>query len=426
LRDSATILHVDMDCFFAAVEVLRDPSLAGKPVIVGGAGLRGVVASCSYEARAYGIHSAMPSSRARRLCPHAVFVPGHYDVYADYSKHINDVFRSYTPLVEGISLDEAFLDVSGAQRLFGPAPEIAAQIRHRIFEEHGLWASVGVASCKLIAKLASEAAKPTASLKGPVPGKGVVVVDVGDELAFLHPLPVGALWGVGPATRERLRRFGVATVGDLAHVPLDTLVTALGKGVGQHLHGLAWAEDDRPVVPEGKAKSISHEETYAHDIADRERLHREIVRMGDAVASRLRESGLAGRTVSIKVRFHDFATITRSHTVGGGIDNGPEIVRIASALIDAVDVSAGVRLLGVGVSNLVEGIEAQLTFDDLIAQQPGGPTPTWDEATKAVDEVRRRFGERALGPAVLADGAGVQVKRRGEQQWGPSGPAAGE
>src|SRR3954470_8233879 len=246
-----------MDCFFVAVEVLRDPALAGKPVIVGGAGNRGVVASCSYEARAYGIHSAMPSTRAKRLCPHATVVPGHYDLYAEYSKHINDVFRSYSPLVEGISLDEAFIDVAGARRLFGPAPDMAAAIRRRIFDEHGLWASVGVASCKLIAKLASEAAKPKASIKGPVPGAGVVAVAAGDELAFLHPLPVGALWGVGPATRDRLQRFGVTTVGDLAALPLETLISALGKGLAQHLHALAWADDDRPVVPDAKAKSVS-------------------------------------------------------------------------------------------------------------------------------------------------------------------------
>jgi DNA polymerase-4 len=409
IREDATILHVDMDCFFAAVEVLREPSLAGKPVIVGGAGPRGVVASCSYEARAYGIHSAMPSTRARGLCPHAVFVSGHYDVYAEYSKAINNVFRSYTPLVEGISLDEAFLDVAGAQRLFGRAPAIAAEIRRRIFDEHGLWASVGVATCKLIAKLASEAAKPKASLKGPVPGRGVVVIEPGEELAFLHPLPVGALWGVGPATRERLRRFGVATVADLANVPAETLVAALGKSLGQHLHALAWADDDRPVVAEAKVKSVSHEETYAHDISDREELHREIVRMGDAVAARLRESGLGGRTVQIKVRFHDFATITRSHTVGGPVDTGPEIIRVAATLLEGVDVSSGVRLLGVGVSNLTEGAEAQLSFDDLFATNDAS-TPQWDEATRAVDEVRRRFGPRALGPAVLADGGGVKRK----------------
>jgi DNA polymerase-4 len=207
-------------------------------------------------------------------------------------------------------------------------------------------------------------------------------------------------------------------VGDLAHVPVETLVAALGKSLGQHMHALAWADDDRPVVAEAKVKSISHEETYAHDIADRDELHREIVRMGDAVGARLRESGLGGRTVQIKVRFHDFATISRSHTVGGPVDTGPEIIRVAAMLLDGVDVSSGVRLLGVGITNLMEGTEAQLSFDDFFPANDAR-TPQWDEATRAVDEVRRRFGERSLGPAVLADGGGVRVKRRGEQQWGP-------
>jgi DNA polymerase-4 len=345
-----------------------------------------------------------------------VFVPGHYDLYAEYSRHINDVFRSITPLVEGISLDEAFLDVAGARRLFGSPPEMAALIRTRIHDEHGLWASVGVAPSKLIAKLASEAAKPTASLQGPQPGPGVVVVEPGTELAFLHPLPVGALWGVGPATRERLQRFGVSTVGDLAQLPLETLSAALGAGLGRHLHDLAWARDDRPVVPDSKAKSISHEVTYARDLDDRTELHRELVRMGDAVAARLREAGVTGRTVNLKVRFHDFATITRSQTVPTPIDGGQDIIRIASGLLDGVDVSSGVRLLGVGMSNLVEGKQAQLSFDDALM----GTSSGWDEATKVVDEVRRRFGDRSLGPAVLVDGTGVRVKRRGEQQWGPN------
>ena len=420
MRREATILHVDMDAFFVAVEVLDNPSLAGKPVIVGGSGERGVVASCSYEARAYGIHSAMPSVRARRLCPHAIFLHGNYDRYSEYSRRIHDVFRSFTPLVEGIALDEAFLDVGGARRLFGPAPVIAHAIRDQLERDLGLSASVGVAPNKLLAKLASEAAKPHASLQGTQAGAGVFVVEPGAELAFLHPLPVRALWGVGPATAKRLLRFGVVTIGDLAKVPVDTLVGALGPALGRHLHELSWARDSRPVVPVGKPKSIGHEETYARDIDDAEELHREVIRMSDAVASRLRKAGMTGRTVTLKVRYHDFSTITRSHTAGGPIDTAPAIARTAAGLLDAVDVTPGVRLLGVSVTNLAEGEGAQLSFDEL-GDAEGLESDGWDAASRAIDEVRQRFGERALGPAILADGDGVRVKRRGEQQWGPGG-----
>ena len=408
------ILHVDMDAFYASVETLRDPSLAGRPVIVGGAGERGVVASCSYEARAYGIHSAMPSARARRLCPHAAFVPGSFRLYADYSRRIHQVFSSFTPLVEGIALDEAFLDVGGARRLFGPPPDVARAVRERVMAELGLGCSVGVGTSKLVAKLASKAAKPTPSLRGPVPGPGVVVVPAGGELAFLHPLPVSALWGVGPATRERLGRLGVATVGDLAALPLDALVGCVGAAVGNHLHALAWGRDHRPVEPARAVKSVGHEETYAQDLVEPAQLRREAVRMADAVASRLREGSLAGRTITVKVRFHDFSTITRSCTLPAAVDTGPELAKVAISLLDRVDPTAGVRLVGVSVSKLASGAARQLGLEDASA-------PAWGQAAGAVDEVRSRFGQAAVGPAALVADGTLGVRRRGDQQWGPRG-----
>ena len=407
------ILHVDMDSFYVSVEVLQDPSLKGKPVIVGGSGDRGVVASCSYEARAYGIHSAMPSTRARRLCPDAIFLSGHYDLYSEYSRKLHAVLTSFTPLVEGISLDEAFLDVTGAQRLFGTGAEIGQRIRQRVAEELVLACSVGVASNKLLAKLASKAAKPRAARSGTEPGLGVCVVEEERELEFLHPLPVSALWGVGPATEARLQRFGVATIGDLATVPLATLVGSLGQALGAHLHELANGRDPRPVEPDREVKSVSHEETYAVDHVEREALRVEAVRMADSVANRLRDARLSGRTVTIKVRFGDFSTITRSHTLPSPVDSGPTIARAAVELLDQVDVSPGVRLFGVGVSNLAEDGARQLSLDD--ALNAAG----WEDATKAVDEVRARFGDRAVGPGTLASSDGLRVKRQGDTQWGP-------
>jgi DNA polymerase-4 len=414
-RLDATVLHVDMDAFYASVEVLHDPALRGRPVIVGGTGDRGVVASCSYEARVYGVHSAMPSTRARRLCPHAVFLAGRYELYSDYSRRIHEVFKSFTPLVEGIALDEAFLDVSGARRLFGEPAAIAWAIRARIHDELGLRASVGVATTKFVAKLASEAAKPRADRRGTRAGRGVVVVAPGEELAFLHPLPVQALWGVGPATRQRLERFGVRTIGELAALPEDSLVAALGSAVGRQLHQLAWAHDDRAVEPEQQVKSVGHEETYARDHHELAPLKREAVRLADSVASRLRKHDLAGRTVSIKVRFHDFRTITRSRTLPAAVDSGPDIARAAAGLLEHVDPSTGVRLFGVSVSNLIDQRSRQLTLDETDAAGWGG-------VTAAVDRIRGRFGDRAVGPATLVGDTGLRVKRQGDTQWGPAGP----
>jgi len=413
-RRDSTVLHVDMDAFYASVEVLHDPALRGRPVIVGGTGDRGVVASCSYEARAYGVHSAMPSTRARRLCPQAVFLAGRYDLYSDYSRRIHEVFRSFTPLVEGIALDEAFLDVSGARRLFGEPLAIASGIRTRIHDDLGLSASVGVASSKFVAKLASEAAKPRADRRGTRAGRGIVVVAPGEELAFLHPLPVQSLWGVGPATRQRLERFGVRTIGDLAALPEASLVTALGPAIGHQLHQLAWAHDDRAVEPDQQAKSIGHEETYARDHHELAPLKREAVRLADSVASRLRKHDLAGRTVNIKVRFHDFRTITRSRTMPAAVDSGPDIARVAASLLEHVDPSPGVRLFGVSVSNLIDQRTRQLTLDEVDA-------PGWGGVTAAVDRIRGRFGDRSVGPATLADDTGLRIKRQGDTQWGPAG-----
>ncbi|MEA2932475.1 MAG: polymerase [Actinomycetota bacterium] len=456
--DRLTILHVDMDAFYASVEVLDDPTLAGRPVIVGGSGDRGVVASCSYEARAWGVRSAMPSARARRLCPDAVFRPGRFERYAELSGQLHDIFLGFTPLVERISLDEAFLDVAGARRLLGSGPEIAAAIRQRILGEMGLPASVGVATCKFIAKMASVAAKPSAAPTGPVPGVGVWVVAPGQELAFLHPHPVRALWGVGPATHRRLDRFGVRTVGDLAALPVDALVGALGPALGRHLHELAWGRDRRPVVPERVVKSIGHEETFATDLRDHDVLHVEVVRQSDAVATRMRKAAVAGRTVTLKVRFHDFRTITRSRTAPAPVDTGRELARLAGELLASVDCSEGVRLLGVSASNLVERGAEQLSLGAMAGSGDGSGNGPGDGSgggsgggpaggtgnrsgngsggggngsgsgsgaepvARAMDDVRRRFGDAAVGPASLIGTGGLKLKRQGDQQWGPSAP----
>jgi DNA polymerase-4 len=430
-----------MDAFFAAVEVLDDPHLAGRPLVVGGIGRRGVVASCSYEARAFGIRSAMPSGQARRLCPHATFVAGRYDRYAEVSRAIHEIFGRYTPLVEGIALDEAFLDVSGARRLFGPAPTIAARIRRDVLEEVRLACSVGVAATKFVAKLASEAAKPRAALAGTIPGSGVVVVRPGAELAFLHPLPIEALWGVGPATAVRLRRLGVTTVGQLASVPVEALESSVGRASGRHLHQLARAIDLRPVQANQAPKSVGHEETWAYDRYDPADLHLQVVRMADAVAARMRRAGVTGRTVTLKVRFGDFRTVTRSQTLATGVDSGPTLAKVGAGLLARIDPSAGVRLLGLSVSSLVPGRAVstgaagqagqavlgadpgeQMVLDlHLERDGPDAGTPAgWQAATGAVDEVRRRFGEAAVGPAALLVGSRLRLKRRGDTQWGPA------
>ncbi|MEK7292317.1 MAG: DNA polymerase IV, partial [Actinomycetota bacterium] len=293
---SRTILHVDMDMFYVAVELRRHPELMGMPVVVGGDGARGVVAAASYEARRYGVFSAMSSAQARRLCPQAVFLPGDQGLYSEVSAQVFDVFSEYTPLVEGLSLDEAFLDVTGAVRLFGSGMEIAHDIRRRVRHETQLECSVGVAPSKFIAKLASKVAKPRSTADSVEPGFGVVEVRPGDELAFLYPLKVSALWGVGPVTLTKLQRLGIATIADLAAFDVRTLQTVIGQAHGEHLHELANGRDDRAVVPSSEAKSIGHEETFTDDIYTRDDIHTRLVRLTDAVARRCRTEGLSPRT----------------------------------------------------------------------------------------------------------------------------------
>ena len=414
------ILHVDMDAFYVSVELRRRPDLVGKPVVVGGTGNRGVIAAASYEARRFGVFSAMPSSTARRLCPHAVFLPGDHELYASVSRQVHEIFHTVTPFIEPLALDEAFLDVTGAVRLFGDGVSIARRLRADVHDELGLTCSVGVAPNKFLAKLASKAAKPVPRPDGVVEGPGVVEVRPGEELAFLHPLPVKALWGVGPATLERLGRFGVRTVGDLAQIDEQALVAAVGRAHGQHLHRLAWGLDDRPVEVDREMKSIGHEETFPHDLHTHEELQRELVRLSDAVAGRLRAHGTGARTLTLKVRFAGFHTITRSTTVPSPVQTAHAIVQAVTPLLDAVDPSAGVRLLGVSTSNFGAPSE-QLSLDDLMAGGADAPaTPgEWQAAEETMDAIRTRFGSAAIGPASAIGRKGLRLVRKGAQQWGP-------
>jgi DNA polymerase IV len=415
-----TVLHADMDAFFVSVELRRRPELAGQPVVVGGTGNRGVVAAASYEARRFGVHSALPSTVARRRCPHAVFLPGDHTLYSEVSRQVREIFERYTPLVEPLSLDEAFLDVTGARRLFGDGRAIAVQIRAAIADELDLGCSVGVAPNKFLAKLASVEAKPRAHRDRIDPGEGVTVIQPGSEQEFLDPLPVQRLWGVGPATLDKLQRLGVVTVADLRRLDLSVLSTSLGANQARHLAALAVGADDRDVEPDREAKSIGHEETYAQDKHSPAEIRRELIRLIDAVTQRMRKQGVGARTWTLKVRFAGFVTITRSVTTQNTVDESQEIIDLLTPVLAGIDPSPGVRLLGVSGSNLGTPV-AQLTFDDVADERPD-----WHAATDALDEIRDKFGSDAIGRGSSIVGGRIRTIKRGGQQWGPDQPPSRE
>ncbi len=383
------ILHVDMDAFYASVEIRDRPELAGRPVVVGGTGGRGVVLSASYQARAFGVRSAMPVARAQRMCPRAVFVAPRRGVYAAVSKEVMAIFGTVTPEVEPLALDEAFLNVSGALRRLGPPAVIAGDIRAQVARQQGITCSVGVAPTKFVAKIASARCKPD----------GLLVVPRDSVLGFLHPLPVAALWGVGERTGEVLARLGLRTVADIAHTPLAALQRELGVAQGSHLAALAWGRDERRVTPRVPEKSIGAEETFAADIGDPDQIRRELLKLSGRTANSLRASGCVARTVSVKIRLASFKTMTRARTLAYPTDVAHEIYATACALYESagLDRGARLRLVGVRVSGLTPATSAnaQLALDD----RPVG----WREAERAVDKIARRFGSSAVRPAALVE-----------------------
>jgi DNA polymerase-4 len=391
---STPILHVDMDAFYASVAIRERPELRDVPVIVGG-GYRGVVLSADYLARKTGVRSGMPMTRARRMCPGAVVVPPDFETFSTVSSSVMETFRRCTPLVEVLSLDEAFLDVRGSIRRLGSPVEIAERLRATIHDEQGITCSVGVAGSVTMAKMASRWAKPD----------GVFVCTPSSVTTLLHPLDVGELYGVGEKTSELLHRLGLVTVGDVAHTPVRTLRRAVGDHLGRHLHDLAWGVDERQVTARNASsfthlgdpdKSVGASETFGHDTDDREVIVRELLRLTDRVTTRMRVAGVAGRTVTITVRFADFTTITRSRTLAEATDVTQEVFREAVRSYDALGLQrARVRLVGVRLEGLVprERVHRQLVLG---AREHG-----WSEADRAADRIGRRFGEGAVRPASL-------------------------
>jgi DNA polymerase-4 len=386
-------MHVDMDAFFVSVELRTRPELRGKPVIVGYPADRSVVLSASYEARAFGVKSAMPMVVAARRCPRAVIIEPRHKLYYEFSARIMGIFESITELVEPLSVDEAFLDVGGAIRRLGPPRQIGELVRRRVADELGITASVGIAASKFVAKIASTRCKPD----------GLLLIGPEETVPYLHSLPVGALWGVGAKTAEVLARMGIRTVADLAATPLPSLKKVLGA-TGEHVHRLSWGIDPRPVTPVRLEKSIGAEETFAVDTADDAVLHRELLRLSHRTAERLRSSGMVARTIALKVRYADFSTITRSRTVHTPLDSAQLIYAVALQLLESLgDRTMTVRLVGIRAEQLDDAAQTslQLSLDRR--------DDNWRAAEQALDRVSRKFGSKSVLPARLLDSGNGQA-----------------
>ena len=403
------ILHADMDAFYASIEQRDDPSLRGRPVIVGGTGGRGVVSAASYEARAFGVHSAMPTAQARKLCPHGVFVAGSMRRYVDESRRIFEIFARFTPAVQGLSLDEAFLDLTGTERLLGPARDTAARLRAAVHAERGLAVSVGIAPVKLVAKIASDVSKPD----------GLVEVKAEDVREFLAPLPVRRLWGVGPVAEQRLLQQGFATIGDLVRTDPERLRRLLGPW-GLSLARLGRGQDLSEVEPYREAVSYSEENTFAGDVSDRRVLESAIGTHADSVARRLRRDGVAARTIVLKLKLarrvaagpRGFPLWTRRVTLSEPCDDGDAIARAARELLDRAGLTEPVRLLGVGVTGIAARDSQLALFEKPRAAQRR------DRLNRALDQIAERFGDDAVvrGQPEHAERAGLSMQiKRGER-----------
>ncbi len=382
MPENRTIMHVDLDAFFASIEQRDRPELKGKPVIIGGRpNERGVVSTCSYEARRFGVRSAMPLVEAYRRCPQGIFLPGRMSKYQQASEQVHQIFRSFTPLVESISIDEAFLDLTGCERLFGPPDEIARKVKRTIVEQVQITASAGIAPNKFLAKIASELKKPD----------GLVWIRPGEVKQVLHPLPIGRLWGVGPKTAERLTELGIKTIGELAIYHAGLLCKALGKTQAEHLQALANGIDDRPVILGEEAKSMGHEHTFSVDVGELDEVEAVLLHLAEKVGRRLRQDGLSGRTVALKLRYHDFTTLTRHTTLKEATNLDKEIYQAARELLRKTYNGQLVRLIGVSLQNLSHGSLHQISLlgDDQEQIRRA-------RLASAMDSIKTRFGEEII------------------------------